>query len=131
MALPDLFCFTASAVERVGQAVSNLHVDPARMKANLDLTHGLIMAESLTMALARYIGKSEAHRLVQQACERVIVSGESLQQVALMDAQICQFLSPHVIEQALNPAHYLGSTGVFINRALEAYHEAKPLVHNQ
>src|SRR6202165_110824 len=50
VAIPNLFRFTASAVERVREAVGGLQVDPVRMKANLDLTKGLIMAESLTMA---------------------------------------------------------------------------------
>ena len=61
-AIPDLFRFTAGAVERVRGAVAGLQVDTARMKANLDLTGGLIMAESLTMALAPHIGRPEAQR---------------------------------------------------------------------
>ena len=51
-AVPGLFRFTAGAVERVRSAVGDLRVDTARMKANLELSGGLIMAESLTMALA-------------------------------------------------------------------------------
>ncbi len=64
-AIPDLFRFTAGAVERVRGAVGGLQVDPARMKANLDLTGGLIMAESLAMALAPHLGRPEAQRIVQ------------------------------------------------------------------
>ncbi|HAH01145.1 MAG TPA: 3-carboxy-cis,cis-muconate cycloisomerase, partial [Ktedonobacter sp.] len=56
-AIPDLFRFTASAVERVRSALVDLQIDPVRMKANLDLTGGLIMAESLTMALASHVGR--------------------------------------------------------------------------
>src|SRR6266581_2148259 len=67
-AIPDLFRFTAGAVERVRGALAGLQIDAARMRANLDLTGGLIMAESLTMALAPYVGRSEAHRIVQAAC---------------------------------------------------------------
>src|SRR5258707_2894037 len=68
-AIPDLFHYTAAAVERVGEAVSGLQVDPARMKANLDLTGGLIMAEALTMALALHLGRPEAQRIVQSLCD--------------------------------------------------------------
>src|SRR5947207_1730629 len=51
VALPNLFRYTSSAVERVRGMISDLKVDSARMSANLELTQGLIMAESLTMAL--------------------------------------------------------------------------------
>src|SRR5437868_14051579 len=50
-AIPDLFRFTASAVERVRGAVDGLQVDPARMRATLELTGGLIMDGSLAIAL--------------------------------------------------------------------------------
>jgi 3-carboxy-cis,cis-muconate cycloisomerase len=61
-AIPELFRFTASAVERVRGAVADLQIDPVRMRANLDLTGRLVMAESLTMALAPHVGRSEAYR---------------------------------------------------------------------
>jgi 3-carboxy-cis,cis-muconate cycloisomerase len=44
-----------------------LVVDPARMRANLDLTHGLVMAESISMVLALPMGKEPAHRAVEAA----------------------------------------------------------------
>ncbi len=120
-AIPDLFRFTASAVERVRGAVGNLQVFPARMRANLNSTGGLIMAESLSMALAPHVGKPEAQHIVQATCEQAIKSGIDLRQVAIENAQVCAVLSPQEIDQALDPAAYLGSTDAFISRALEAY----------
>ena len=46
-ALPDLFRYTAGAVERVRVAVEGREVDAERRWANLELTRGLIMAEAL------------------------------------------------------------------------------------
>jgi 3-carboxy-cis,cis-muconate cycloisomerase len=120
-AIPELFRFTASTVERVRGAVVDLQVDPARMRANLDLTGGLVMAESLTMALAPHLGRSEAHRIVQTACNHVIESGGDLRQAALTDEQVRAIFSPQEIDRALDPSGYLGSADIFINRALEAY----------
>ncbi|MEO8972560.1 MAG: 3-carboxy-cis,cis-muconate cycloisomerase [Ktedonobacteraceae bacterium] len=120
-AIPNLFRFTASAVERVRGAVSGLQIDPERMQANLNLTRGLIMAESLTMALAPHLGRPDAQRIVQETCEQAVKSGVDLHQAALKNAQICAILSPAEIDHALDPAAYLGSTDAFINRALEAY----------
>jgi 3-carboxy-cis,cis-muconate cycloisomerase len=122
VAIPDLFRFTASAVERVRLAVDGLQVFPARMQANLNATGGLIMAESLSMALAPHMGKPEAQHIVQATCEQAIKSGIDLRQAALENAHVCAVLSPQEIDRALDPAAYLGSTDAFINRTLEAYH---------
>lgn len=122
-ALPNLFRFTASAVEHVRGAVSDLQIDTARMSANLALTGGLIMAESLTMALAPHIGRPEAQHLVQAVCNRAIESKRDVRQVALEDEQVSAILSPTEVEQALDPTKYLGSTDILIDRALAAYHE--------
>src|SRR5205085_12605612 len=108
-AIPHLFCFIASAVERVRNAVGGLQVDPTRMRANLHLTRGLIMAESLAMALAPHVGRPEAQHLIQATCDHAIKSGVHLRQAALDDAQVGAILSPAEINTALDPSRYLGS----------------------
>jgi 3-carboxy-cis,cis-muconate cycloisomerase len=122
-AVPNLFCFTAGAVERVRDAVSGLQIDAARMHANLDLTGGLIMAEALTMALAPHLGRPEAQRIVRAACEQAARSGAPLRQIALAQPQVRAILAPEELDRALDPATYLGSADLFISRALEAYHK--------
>ena len=117
-ALPDLFCATGAAVERVRLAVAGLEVDAARMRANLGVTRGLLMAESLSMVLAAHVGKQEAHHVVQAACKRAVEQGSDLESVARADPQISAALSAERIAAALDPAGYLGSTGLFIDRAL-------------
>ncbi len=123
VALPDLFCFTASAVDHVRQAFEGLQIDPERMRANLDLTRGLIMAESLTMALARHVGKPEAQQIVQAACAQAVKSGVSLQQTVAADPQVSSHLSSEEIDDALDASHYLGSADIFIDRALASFQE--------
>jgi 3-carboxy-cis,cis-muconate cycloisomerase len=125
-AIPNLFCYTAAAVERVKSAIANLQVKPDRMKANLALTHGLIMSESLTMALARHMGRPEAYRLVQEACNRVIEGKEDLYQVVIKNEQIRAVLSPTEVEQALDPRNYLGSTNAFIDHAIATHRDMQP-----
>jgi len=124
-ALPNLFRFTACAVEHVCAALEDLQVDAARMGANLDLTGGLIMAESLTMALAHTIGRSEAQRIVKAACDYAVRTDTSLQQTALAEVQVRSHLSAEEIDHALDPSNYLGSTDIFIDRALAAYREVQ------
>jgi 3-carboxy-cis,cis-muconate cycloisomerase len=120
-AVPNLFRYSACAVEHVRDALSGLQIDPARMLANLGLTGGQVMAESLTVALAAHVGRPEAYRIVQAACNRVSGTGEDLLQVALADEEVRASLSPPQIERALDPGLYLGSADAFIDRALAAY----------
>jgi 3-carboxy-cis,cis-muconate cycloisomerase len=120
-AIPDLFRFTASAVEGVRGAVVGLQIDPVRMRANLDMAGGLIMAESLTMTLALRIGRPEAYRIVQAVCNQVVGSAKNLRQAAMEDKQVRAILSPEEIDKALDPTRYLGSADAFINRALADY----------
>jgi 3-carboxy-cis,cis-muconate cycloisomerase len=124
-AIPNLFCFTASAVEGVRGAVAGLEIEPARMKANLDLTGGLMMSEALTMALAPKVGRPEAYRITQAVCNHIAGSGKNLRQAALEDREVRTVLSPEEIENALDPSRYLGSAEAFIDRALAAYHEVQ------
>jgi 3-carboxy-cis,cis-muconate cycloisomerase len=122
-ALPALFGFTSGAVHRVREALSGLEVDPERMNANLHLTKGLVMAESLTMALAPHLGRPEAQRLVKDVCDQTLKSHENLSDAAFEDERVNSVLSREEIDRSLDPQNYLGSTDIFIDRALEAYRD--------
>ncbi len=125
-AIPDLFRSTFSAVAHARRAVHGLQIDPKRMRANLDLGGGLVMAEALTMALAPQVGRPEAQRIVQAVCARAVAAGLSLRQAALDDAHIRAMLAPDALERAIDPAAYLGSTDALIDRALETYRAIQP-----
>jgi 3-carboxy-cis,cis-muconate cycloisomerase len=122
-AMPRLFGYTAGAADRIRISLDGLVVEPARMRANLDASGGLIMAEALTMALAPTLGRPEAFRLVRQAVERANETGVSLRETALVDEEIGAALSRDAIKAAFDPLHYLGSADIFIDRALAAHHE--------
>lgn len=124
-ALPNLFIATASAVERVRQALDGLEVDAERMRENLAMGGGLLLAESLTTALARRVGRPAAYRLVQAAVARAREDGTTLREAALAEEQIRAALTEDEIDRALDPAGYLGSADVFIDRALARYREVR------
>ena len=127
VALPNLFRYTSGAVEHVRGMISGLKVDPERMSANVELTQGLIMAESLTMALAPHVGRPEAQRIVTNLCDRAVMLGVHLLDVVLEEESVLSVLSQEEVDRALDPSAYLGSTNVFIEHALESYREAKAL----
>lgn len=120
-AIPQLFRLTAGALEWVHRALTNLQVDAERMRANLDATGGTIMAEALTMALARTLGRPEAYRVVQRITDRAVASGIALADAALVDERVRKVLSSDKLAAALDVSGYLGSAGAIIDRALAAF----------
>jgi 3-carboxy-cis,cis-muconate cycloisomerase len=45
-----------------------MEVDAARMRRNLDLTQGLVLAEAVSIVLAQRLGRDRAHHLLEQCC---------------------------------------------------------------
>jgi 3-carboxy-cis,cis-muconate cycloisomerase len=116
--IPDLVGVTADAAEAIAESVENLVVDPARMRANLDSTGGLILAEAVAMRLAPRLGKQQAHVLVEDAARRVVRNGRGFADVLAEDPQISSVLDRAAIDEALSPEKYLGSAAAFIAEVL-------------
>jgi 3-carboxy-cis,cis-muconate cycloisomerase len=90
------------------------------MRANLELTGGLLLTEAVSTALtAAGAGRSEAKALVAEVSRRAADGGRPLRDELIADERI--ELSAEEIEQALDPKGYLGSAGAFVDRALEAH----------
>jgi 3-carboxy-cis,cis-muconate cycloisomerase len=122
-ALPDLFRYSGGALARTVDALAGLQIDAGRMRANLEQSSGMLMAESLAFAMAPQIGRPAAQQLVQALVGRAQAGGVSLRQAADASLQVRNLLSPAALTQALNPAAYLGSSDALIDRALAAYEE--------
>ena len=65
--LPEIVRLTAGALHHLTGALSELKIDPERMRQNLEITHGLIFAEAVAMALAEKMPRPEAHE-TRPAC---------------------------------------------------------------
>src|SRR5689334_6086370 len=76
--LPALLLVTSGALAATVDMAEGLEVDVERMRANLDATGGLIMAEAVSMALAEKIGKSDAHHLVEAASKKAVAEKKHL-----------------------------------------------------
>jgi 3-carboxy-cis,cis-muconate cycloisomerase len=118
-ALGGALAYTGGAAVALREVLEGLEVRAERMLRNLDLTGGLVLAESVSMALGEQIGRSEAHKLVEAASRRAVAAGRSFREELLADEAID--LSAEEIDRALDPAAYLGSADSFIERALERY----------
>src|ERR1019366_5159350 len=86
--LPMLQLVTSGALAAIVDIAEGLEVDAARMRVNLDASHGLIMAEAVTMALAEKIGKSEAHHLVEAASKKAVADKKDLRHVLTRNTRV-------------------------------------------
>jgi len=93
-------------------------VDAARMRANLDLTHGAIMAERVMMGLAPHLGRQAAHHVVKHACDRVVAEGGTLAQALAREPEVAQLLDAAAITALTDPANGVGSAGAFVDRVV-------------
>ncbi|RPH30693.1 3-carboxy-cis,cis-muconate cycloisomerase [Buttiauxella warmboldiae] len=116
--LPQLITLAGGVMQTSWELLNGMQVNTARMRANLDITHGLIMAESVTLALAQFIGKQEAHRLVEQLCHRALDKNQPLAALLAETPQVTRYLCLKEIETLLDPQHATGSNDVFINQVL-------------
>jgi 3-carboxy-cis,cis-muconate cycloisomerase len=119
--LSELLGLTGSAVAAVRSLLEGLEVKPERMRANLELTGGLVMGEALTTALTESLGRVQAHELVQQAARDALARGASFREVVKGVPEITAALGEDGIDAALEPAAYLGSSAELIYRALAAH----------
>ncbi|MGC1365665.1 MAG: 3-carboxy-cis,cis-muconate cycloisomerase [Candidatus Acidiferrum sp.] len=116
--LPEIVRLAAGALHHLTSAVSELEIDAGRMRHNLDVTHGLIFAEPVTMALAEKMPRSDAHELVQLACKRAQSEKRELRSVLAQDAIVKTTLSEAELERLFAPANYLGVADQLIDRVL-------------
>ncbi|WP_349876372.1 3-carboxy-cis,cis-muconate cycloisomerase [Micromonospora sp. HUAS YX12] len=114
--LLDLLHVAGGAAARTARMLDGLEVRPDRMRANLDATGGLVLAEAVAARLARALGRSGAHDVVARATRR-----PPLRDALLADPDVRAHLSEPELGEALDPHGWLGSAGLFVDRALAAY----------
>jgi len=113
-ALSGALAFTGGAIEAAADAVTGLDVDDERMRANLDASGGLVLAERVSFALSPRLGRSQAHEVVAEAAR-----APSFRDALAADARVG--LTQEELDALLDPIGYLGAAEALVDRALRAY----------
>lgn len=121
--LPQLVMLAGGVLENSEYLVKGMQVNTHKMHDNLDITHGLVMAESVTQALAAHLGKADAHHLIETICHRAIALDCPLRPLLENDPLVSQHLSPEQLTQLLDPANAVGSADHFVRQVLARYQE--------
>jgi 3-carboxy-cis,cis-muconate cycloisomerase len=128
--LTALLRVVGGAATRLEQAVTGLVIHPPAMRANLDATGGLLLAERVTSRLAETMGSGPARQLVEAAAanpdpgassgdrhgEQVVHSGGFAARLA-GDPDVD--LDPDELAELLDPLGYLGHAGDLVDGFLK------------
>jgi 3-carboxy-cis,cis-muconate cycloisomerase len=118
IAVPEIFSLAAGALAQTRFVVSGLVVDEKKMRANLDITRGLIVSEAVMMGLGPHIGRQYAHDLVYDVCRQVVATGRPLVDLLAENKEIAKHLDRPALEKLCDPANYLGQAGEMVDRVL-------------
>lgn len=119
MAVPEGFILASACLRHAKFMLGGLVVDPDRMRANLGLTGGLIVAEAVMMAAAPKLGRGHAHDVVYDACRAAITSGRSLAEALAEAPEVVEALGGREgVERHCDPANYIGLAPRMVDRVL-------------
>jgi len=119
IALPESFIFTAGALHQAKFALGGLIVDADRMRHNLGMSRGLIVAEAVMMGLAPAVGRQQAHDIVYDACRTVNDQGGTLAEALAALPAVAKHFDRAAIDRLTDPANYLGLAPQMVDRALQ------------
>jgi adenylosuccinate lyase len=118
IALPDAAALTDFLLAETTALITGLVVDAARMRANLDLTGGLIYSSAVLLELvAAGMSREDAYALVQAAAMDTYATGIPLRETLRKHAaERGQPLDEASLDEACRPERYVGRLGPVFER---------------
>ncbi len=113
---------TGDMLSRLVEILRGLTLDPERMRANLDLGGGLIMAEAVMLDLGAAIGRQHAHDVVYDAAMAAATEHKRFGDLLAADPRVTAHLDRAQIEKLLDPVAY---TGLCADMARDAARRAR------
>ena len=123
--LPEIVRLSAGALRWISETVDRLEVHPDRMGENIEILHGMIYAEAVSIALAKKLGKSAAHEILEKASRQAVEEKRHLRDVLNSDAKVTSQLRAEEIEGLFDPKQHLGVAREFINRVVSASRQGR------
>src|SRR6058998_455914 len=111
---------TGDMLQRLVVLLDGLQVFPERMRKNLDLSGGLIMAEALMLELGKQIGRQRAHDAVYDAAQASVTQARPFREMLSAEPHVSARLTKAQIDALLDPAQYTGLCRMFAERGAAA-----------
>lgn len=88
------------------------------MRANLEMTNGLVVSEAVMMGLGPHLGREYAHDLVYDICRLAIQDNRPLLDLLVENPEISKHMNREELSKLCDPANYLGLSGEMVDRVL-------------
>jgi 3-carboxy-cis,cis-muconate cycloisomerase len=119
--LPELFRLASAGLESASFVAREGRFDTERMRANLEMTSGLVMAEAASVALGRKIGKAAAHKLIERAARQAVAEKRPLRACLETDPEVSTHFTPDELDALFTPENHLGAAPEFAKRAVASW----------
>jgi adenylosuccinate lyase len=111
-------------LNKMTNVFDNLAVYPENMKKNLNSSKGLIMGESVMIALTKKgVGRQKGHEIVRKAAMKTVAEDLNFKDVLSEDETVSQTLTKEELEDALNPEKYTGKAQEIVDKIIQKYSE--------
>jgi 3-carboxy-cis,cis-muconate cycloisomerase len=114
--LPHVCQLTQAALHHSIAIFDGLVVHADQMRNNLDLTHGLIVAEAVMMHLGQFLGRQRAHEVVYAACAQALEKGQPLFETLAELPEVTAHLDEATLRRLVDPANYVGLAAHFVDQ---------------
>lgn len=104
---------TGLALASMAEVAEGLTVDAARMRANLEATHGTIFAERATMLLSGKLGRGLTSSLIERAIAESMDTGRNFGDVLAAMREVTEALDAATLRDLQSPESYLGAAEGF------------------
>jgi len=117
--LPESCMLTDYIIKLSLKLFKNLVFKPENIERNLNLSHGLIMAERVMAELTRKgVGRQTAYALVRVCALDANKKGIGLKEVISLSTEVTKYLSSEEIDEIMNPHTYIGSAVQMVDNVL-------------
>ncbi|MCC6850472.1 MAG: adenylosuccinate lyase [Deltaproteobacteria bacterium] len=116
---PDATIALDFMLARMAGVLENLAVRPERMRANLDLSAGVVLSENVLLALVRKGAvRQEAYRWVQRAAHAALAGEARFAEALAAEPEIRKRLTVRELEELLDPGRHLEHIDLLFRRGL-------------
>lgn len=120
--LPHACVLVDDILVKMTNVFDKLIVFPDNMRKNLESSKGMIMTESVMMALTKKgIGRQEAHEILRSCSMNAAQKGLTYKEAFAENEIVAKNLSKEELDQAMMPENYTGKAQEIVDNILKKY----------
>ena len=116
---PEATILCDHIIRQMTIVIEGLVIRQDRIEENLNMLHGINMAESVMIELTRRgMARQEAHEVIRIKSMEALAAKRSLASLLAETPEVTDIVSPAEIETLLNPDNYLGTSVLQVERVV-------------